>query len=177
MSTYIALLRGINVGGINKVPMADLRAMLEGLGFANVQTYIQSGNAVFAGEGAPGEVRDKIEGAFAAKFGFAVPILVITADELDAAAVGNPFAQASDDPAKVHLGFMASEPIPEDTALLKSKPHSGEKWEIRGRFLYFHTPAGMGTSKLFPSIERTLKVAVTFRNWRTVEVLRGMAAV
>ena len=171
----IALLRGINVGGNNKMPMADLRAMLEGLGFVGVQTYIQSGNAIFAGEGAAGDLQAKIEAAITTKFGFSVPVMVVSADDLNAAIAANPFVDVIDNPAKSHLGFMSAAPTADAIALLKTKPHSGEQWKVRGRIFYLHTPQGMGTSKLFPAIERTLKVAVTFRNWRTVEVLAGMA--
>ncbi len=175
MANYIALLRGINVSGANKVPMADLRAMLTGLGFDNVQTYIQSGNAVFSAVGDESTLRRGIEAAFIAQFGFAVPILVISSEALLAAIAANPFAHTLDDPTKLHLGFMADEPSTEAVKLLKTKPHAGEEWQIIGRCFYFHTPVGMGTSKLFPFIERTLKVAVTFRNWRTAEAVRGMA--
>jgi uncharacterized protein (DUF1697 family) len=174
MTNYIALLRGINVSGANKVPMTDLRAMLVGLGFENVQTCIQSGNAVFGAAHEQGVLQGLIEAAFVERFGFAVPIIAISSEALTAAIAANPFAHALDDPAKLHLGFMAAEPSAEAVALLKTKPHSGEVWQIFGKNFYFHTPAGMGTSKLFPYIERTLKVAVTFRNWRTVEALRGM---
>ncbi len=175
MTNYITLLPGINVSGAYKVPMADLRAMLVGLGFETVQTYIQSGNAVFGTTYEQGALQGLIEAAFVARFGFAVPIIVIASEALTAAIAANPFAHALDDPAKLHLGFMAAEPSVEAVALLKTKPHSGEVWQIIGRCFYFHTPVGMGTSKLFPFIERTLKVAVTFRNWRTVEAVSGMA--
>jgi uncharacterized protein (DUF1697 family) len=174
VSHYIALLRGVNVSGANKVPMADLRAMLVGLGFIHVQTYIQSGNAVFGTTYEQGVLQGLIEAAFVKRFGFAVPIIVISSEALTAAIAANPFVHALDDPAKLHLGFMAAEPSAEAAELLKTKPHSGEVWQIIGKNFYFHTPAGMGTSKLFPYIERTLKVAVTFRNWRTVEAVRGM---
>lgn len=174
MANYIALLRGINVSGANKVPMADLRAMLMGLGFEGVQTYIQSGNAVFISGLGQGALQGLIEAAFVTRFGFAVPIIVISGEALTAAVAANPFAHAMDDPAKLHLGFMAAEPSAEAVAILKTMPHSGEVWQISGKRFYLHTPAGMGASKLFPFIERTLKVAVTFRNWRTVEALREM---
>ncbi len=175
MNYYIALLRGINVSGANKVPMADLRAMLASLGFEDVQTYIQSGNAVFTATVEQGALQGLIEAAFVKRFGFAVPIIVISSESLTAAIAANPFGHALDDPTKLHLGFMAAEPSAEAVALLKTKPHSGEAWQIIGQCFYFHTPAGMGISKLFPYIKRTLKVAVTFRNWRTVEAVRGMA--
>lgn len=174
MTKYIALLRGINVSGANKVPMADLRVMLEGLGFGDVQSYIQSGNAVFSSGLEQGALQELIEAAFVTRFGFAVPIIVISSEALAAAIAANPCAHALDDPTKLHLGFMATEPSAEAVERLKTKPHTGEEWQIIGCYFYFHTPAGMGTSKLFPYIERTLKVAVTFRNWRTVEAVRGM---
>jgi uncharacterized protein (DUF1697 family) len=174
MTNYIALLRGINVSGANKVPMADLRAMLVGLGFETVQTYIQSGNAVFGTTYEQGALQGLIEAAFVERFGFAVPIILISSEALTAAIAANPFVHALDDPAKLHLGYMAAEPSAEAVELLKTKPQSGEMWQIIGKNFYFHTPAGMGTSKLFAYIERTLKVAMTFRNWRTVEALREM---
>ena len=140
-----------------------------------MQTYIQSGNAVFGARQEQGALQGMIEAAFFERFGLTVPIIVISSEALAAAIAANPFAHGLDDPTKLHLGFMAAEPSTEAVALLKTKPHSGEAWRISGKNFYFHTPAGMGTSKLFPFIERTLKVAVTFRNWRTVEALRGIA--
>ncbi len=175
MNYYITLLRGINVSGANKVPMTDLRAMLVGLGFEDVQTYIQSGNAVFSSGLEQGALQGLIEAAFVKRFGFAVPIIVISSEALTAAVAANPFVDAVGDPTKLHLGFMAAESSEAAVAHLKTKPHSGEEWQIIGQNFYFRTPAGMGTSKLFPYIERTLKVAVTFRNWRTVEAVKGMA--
>jgi uncharacterized protein (DUF1697 family) len=96
---YIALLRGINVSGANKVPMADLRAMLVGLGLKDVQTYIQSGNAVLGAVHQPNMLQRLIEASFVERFGFAVPIIVISSEALTAAIAANPFAHALDDPA------------------------------------------------------------------------------
>ena len=146
MTIFIALLRGINVGGNNKMPMADLRAMLEGLGFVNVQNYIQSGNALFAGEGAALEVQAKIEVAITATFGFSVPVMIVSADDLDAAIAANPFADVIDNPAKSHLGFMSAAPSADAIALLKTKPHSGEQREVRGQRVPRPCPPASGTS-------------------------------
>jgi uncharacterized protein (DUF1697 family) len=177
VNTFIALLRGINVGGNNKMPMADLRALLSGLGFGHIQTYIQSGNAVFMADEENCEtVRLQIETAIADKFGSAVKLIVLTAAEILKAAACNPYASITDDPAKLHLGFMADEPDIIALEALRTKPRGTDQWTVADRIFYLHAPDGIGKSILVPFVERTLKVPVTFRKWRTVITLVNLAA-
>jgi uncharacterized protein (DUF1697 family) len=176
VTTYIALLRGINVGGNNKVPMADLRTLMSGMGFGNVRTYIQSGNVVFtAAEENPESVQMKLETGVSDRFGFAVKVMVLTAADILKAVAGNPYTAITDDPAKLHLGFMANEPDTAALEALKSKPQGTDQWTSMDQFFYLYAPDGMGKSVLAPFVERTLKAPVTFRNWRTVLTLKEMA--
>lgn len=178
MTTFVALLRGVNVGGNNRVPMADLRALLSGMGFGNVQTYIQSGNAVFtAAEDNPETIRLQIETAIADRFGIAVKVMVLTAVEIINAVRSNPYREVTEDSAKLHLGFMAAEPEPAALEALRTKPQGDDQWRSVDRLFYLHAPDGIGKSALAPFVERTLKVPVTFRNWRTVVTLHEMASV
>ena len=175
MTLFVALLRGINVGGNNKVSMAELRALLTGIGFGNVQTYIQSGNAVFSADVANSEtVRAQLEMAIAKHFGFVVSVLVLSATEFFVAAKFSPFAPDICDPAMVHLGFMAASPHAAALDNLRTKPQGTDLWLAVDRVFYLYAPVGLGKSILAPFIERTLKVPVTFRNWRTVLTLKGM---
>lgn len=175
MTTFVALLRGVNVGGINKLPMADLRALMTEMGFGNVQTYIQSGNVVFtAGEVECEPVRLRLEAAIADRFGFSPLIIVLTAAQFLNAAHSNPFGDFTHYPAKLHVGFMATPPEMSALKDLLTKPQGTDQWSVAGAMFYLHAPDGMGKSVLAPFIERTLKVPVTFRNWRTVLALSDM---
>jgi uncharacterized protein (DUF1697 family) len=176
MNRYITLLRGVNVSGTNILKMADFRAFLTGFGFENVETYIQSGNAVFSSPKSIDEAQKLVSAAFPARFGFLPKMMLLTAVELAAAIAGNPFAARDADPARLHAGFMDWEPDAEALARVAAKARLSEEYEIRGRVFYLFTPDGLGESKFAASIERTLKVAVTFRNWRTVLALGEMAS-
>jgi uncharacterized protein (DUF1697 family) len=174
MNTHILFLRGVNVSGANMVKMAEFRALLSELGYKGVETYIQSGNAVFVSPSSIEAIHQRVSEAFPARFGFAPKIMLVTAEALAAAIAGNPFAERGADPARLHAGFMDGEPDAE--ALVAAKVRTSEEYEIRGRVFYLFTPEGIGKSKFAEGIERTLKVAVTFRNWRTVLALGEMAS-
>ena len=176
MNTYILLLRGLNVSGANIVKMAEFRAFLSGLGFAGVETYIQSGNAVLGSKLVKNEVHDVISTAFPARFGFAPIMMLVTAEELGAAITGNPFTDPGIDPARLHLGFMAESCSAEATEKIAAKPRGREEYLIAGSVFYLHSPDGVGKSKFFEGLERMLGVPVTFRNWRTVLALAAMAS-
>ena len=175
MTTFICLLRGVNVGGNNRIKMAEFRAFLGSLGFGHVETYVQSGSAVFTSElGDCASVRRQIADAFHPKFGFVPKIMVLTAEDLNQAIFNNPFPEAEAEPAKLHFGFMQETPDSGAIELLKSKPNAGEQWRVIGAVFYLYSPLGMGKSVLAPFIERTLKVPITMRNWNTVVALAGM---
>ncbi len=174
VNTHILLLRSVNVSGANIVKMAGLRAFLSELGFEGVQTYIQSGNAVFSSPKSVGDVHLLISHAFAPRFGFAPKMMLVTAEDFADAIAGNPFTDPGIDPARLHLGFMADAPDGEAARAVAAKPRDSEEYQIEGRVFYLHSPEGVGKSRFFEGLERTLKVPVTFRNWRTVLALRTM---
>ncbi len=176
MTRYILLLRGINVSGANIIKMADFRAFLSGLGFESVESYIQSGNAVFSSLISSDEVHELVLVAFPARFGFSPKMMLVSVEELAAVRGGNPFDETSIDPARLHVGFLAQEPGREAVTALAAKTRTSEEYQIKGRVFYLITPDGLGKSKFAASVEKTLKVPVTFRNWRTVNVLADMAA-
>lgn len=171
MPVYIALLRGINVGGNKKIKMADLTALLESLGFVGAQTLLQSGNVVFKSDLADSaQIARQIESGIEATFGFQSQILLRTLDQFRAAVESHPFsADQINEPAKILLMFLSRTPDSDAVdALVKS--HAGpEEMTLKGDVLYIFYPDGMGRSKLdHPLVERRLKVAATGRNWNTV---------
>lgn len=175
MKTYVALLRGINVGGKNSLPMRVLISILENSGAQNVRTYIQSGNAVFQSAETPPhhlakELSDKIEICC----GFKPFILVLDSDAFDRAMANNPFPEAATDPGSLHLGFLASIPQNPDMKKLTSLRAESEHFQLIDTVFYLHAPEGVGRSKLAVSSEKLLGVQMTDRNWKTVCKIREM---
>lgn len=176
MPHYVALLRGINVGGNNKLPMADLAAIFTDLGATNVRTYIQSGNVLFeaparAASALPGAATAAIE----ARLGLRVPIVMRSASEFAAALEGNPFVERDTDTDHLYVAFLATAPSEARTAALDPARFSPDAFEVRGREIYLHFPNGAGRSKLTNDyFDRTLATTSTIRNWRTVEALASM---
>jgi len=178
MPTYISLLRGINVGGHNNVPMERLRALCEELGFQQVKTFIQSGNVVFeTAKRSPAELSLKLEKRILAEFGFPVSVVTRTVDELGQAIAGNPFGKESKaEPAKVHIAFLSQAPKAEAVKKLETLATKTEQLRHAGREVYLYYRDGMGKAKLTGAvIERALGVAATARNWNTVTKLYEMA--
>jgi uncharacterized protein (DUF1697 family) len=179
MATRIALLRGINVGGRHKVPMADLRALCAELGWTDVRTYIQSGNLVFGAKGGAVALEAALEEAIGRRFGFPVPVIVRTADEWRSHVEGNPFPDTSrDDPGRVMLSLSKAPPAPDAAAGLLERARADERIERVGDALWIHYPRGIARSKLTPALlDRLVGSPVTARNWRTVlkidELTRG----
>jgi len=175
MTAYIALLRGINVGGHKAVPMARLTEIVAAAGGADVRTYIQSGNVVFAhGAGEPALQAD-LEQQIADEFGFAVPVVLRTAAEMAGVVDGNPYPGV--EPTKLLVAFLAEPPPVELVDGIDRAPFGAEEFTVEGRQVYLHLPGGAGRSKLVPALGRTLlKAPATTRNWRTVETLLAMAA-
>jgi uncharacterized protein (DUF1697 family) len=172
MNTWIALLRGINVVGKNKLPMKELAATLEAAGFNSVRTYIQSGNVVFrSARGTARTLSERIEELVLANFGFAPRVIVITAGELAAAVRGNPFPGAQRDHKSLHLYFLAERPSKLDLESLARIDAGSEEFALKGGVFYLYTPDGFAESVLRPRIERCLGVAATARNWRTANEL------
>ena len=176
MTTYIALFRGVNVGGNRMLPMKDLRLLLEQTGCCDVQTYIQSGNAIFRSEmsDTAGFAR-KISTAIGKRFGFEPRVLVLTGADLERAAAANPYPEADAHPQSVHLFFLAEKPKAAALAALDALRTRRERYTLAGKVFYLHTPDGFGISKLGERAERALGVDATARNWRTVTTLLEMA--
>ncbi len=179
METWIALLRGVNVVGRNKLPMKLLAAELEAIGLSGVKTYIQSGNVVFRCPSARAKkIAAEISAAIAAKFGFKPHVAVISAKGLAAAAAANPFPESATelDGRTLHFFFLAKSPAAIDQARLEAVRRQSERWQIKGAFFYLHAPDGFGDSKLAAQVERILGVTATARNWRTVRALLDLAS-
>jgi uncharacterized protein (DUF1697 family) len=173
MGLWIALLRGVNVSGAGKLPMAEFRALLGGLGLGAVRTYIQSGNAVFESDRPAAELEAAIRDAVAGQFGFAPETFVRTAEEMSSALTDHPFAGA--DPKFVHVCFLRETPAP-DGAALQALALPGDGWHVGPHRFTLHTPAGYGTSKLAERLPRLLPQPMTARNLRTIAALVEMIA-
>ena len=176
MQAYIALFRGINVGGSHLLPMKELKLVLEKNGCVDVQTYIQSGNAIFrCAMFDAAHLARRLGAAVSRSHGFEPRVVVLSRGELERAAADNPFPEAGEDPGSVHLFFLAEIPKKPDLKSLVALKAKTERFELKGRILYLHTPDGFGRSKLAQRAERLLGVEATARNWRTVTTLLEMA--
>lgn len=175
----IALLRGINVGGNKKVPMARLRELFEQLGHRAVRSYVQSGNVVFTAadpKATPAQLGQQVEQAIEEEFGFPVAVTIRTRDELAAVIAADPFAGVADHPSRYHVVFLADEGDPRRLAEVDAAAFEPERFALHGRELYLWTPEGIGRSKLAQALsERRLGAAATARNWRTVTTLLALA--
>lgn len=175
-SAYIALLRGINVGGHNKIPMAGLRELCTKLGFGDVQTYIQSGNVVFTARKNACAVEALLESAILKHFSLAISVLVRNASIWPDYVAGNPFPEiANDSPGLLILCLSKLSPKLDAVAALRERATDGERIERVGDTIWLHCPNGFGQSKLSPTfLDRVVGSPVTARNWRTVVKLFEM---
>jgi len=172
---YAVLLRGINVGGKAKVPMAELRTMLSKLGYTEVRTLLQSGNVVVAAPGSAGKVARQIEEGVKDTFGLDVSCLVWSRDQLQAVIDGNPLADVATDGAKMMAFFLSERPDP--TRLAENDPQSLAPEHIRvgDQVVYQWCPDGfLEAPPVGPFLEKRLGVRATARNWNTVTKLAGM---
>lgn len=178
MNRFIALLRGINVSGRHAVPMAELRSLCGELGWTGVRTYIQSGNVLFEAEADAAQLEAELEEGLARRFGFAPAVMVRRVSQLNGYAKANPFREAAaSEPNRVLMGLAKHPPAEDAGEALQARAANGERVALAGGALWFHYPAGVGTSKLSPSlIDRLAGSPVTARNWRTVVKLGEMAA-
>lgn len=177
MITYIALLRGINVGGNNPLPMKELREILAALACENVRTYIQSGNAVFTSNAEPESLTSEIRLAIEERFGFSPKLLLLSHERLVAIAASNPFPDAEQKPKSLHVGFLADKPTNPDLDRLRDRKTKSEEFSLNDDAFYLYAPDGVGRSKLAGQVEKCLGVDVTARNWRTVTKLLELASV
>lgn len=174
--TFIALLRGVNVVGANSLPMKDLVHILESMGLRNVKTYIQSGNAVFqATDKEVAGLAEKIKARIQRERGFGPEVMLLRLGELETAMASNPYPEADSNPKALHLTFLASAPAKAGLTALAAIREPSEQYTLKGRVFYFWAPAGVGRSKLFSRVEKSLGVAGTARNWRTICKLLELA--
>ncbi|MGB7344527.1 MAG: DUF1697 domain-containing protein [Pirellulaceae bacterium] len=177
MTTWIALLRGINVGGKNLLPMAKLRSDLEDLKFKNVRTYIQSGNVVFESTAkTASSLAKKIATRIGAEHGFRPHVFVLKSGDLQTAVNSNPFPQAVADPKTLHFFLLASPPTKPNLTSIEAAKSPTEQYKLTDSVFYLHAPDGIGRSKLAANIEKHLGVVTTARNYRTIEKLLSMIA-
>ena len=177
MSTHIALLRGINVGGHRKVPMAALRALCTKLGFGDVSTYVQSGNVVLTSSESPADVATALERGIVERFGFEVDVVVVGAEHWRRMLEQNPLAdEAARDPAHTTLLLFKRPPPDGFAARLQERGRDGEVVRAVGDALYLHFPRGQARSKVVGCIDRDAGSPGTMRNWNTVIALDSLAA-
>ncbi|MFI6038957.1 DUF1697 domain-containing protein [Streptomyces sp. NPDC051315] len=177
-TTYAALLRGINVGGAKKVPMAALRTLLEGLGLDHVRTYLQSGQAVFsAGHGDEDGLAREITRAVEKQFGFGVDVIVRDHAYLKAVAEACPFPAADLEARQLHVTYFSAPVGPDRFTGIDQAAHLPEEFRLGDRALYLYAPDGLGRSKLAEQLSRprvTKGLIATTRNWNTVVKLVEM---
>jgi len=183
MASHVALLRGINVGGRNKVPMAELREVVTSLGHTGVTTYIQSGNVLFTTpEADPVKLSSDLEAAITGTFGIKSRVVVLSRDELDQILDRNPYPDEPN-PKLVHVVFLNGEPPPDLLERIKAAQSAAAAKGSRdtvtaiGPALYLNTPDGYGTSELAQVLLRILGqagTAATARNWATARALLSL---
>jgi uncharacterized protein (DUF1697 family) len=175
MKSWVALLRGINVVGRNKVPMKDLALAFERAGFRSVRTYIQSGNVVFQSRtGSARTLAATISKLVKKKFGFEPQVMVVSAAELAAAVRGNPFPGAHQNHKLLHIFFLSARPRRPDLESLERARAGREEFALKDGFFYLYTPDGFPDSVVRSKMERCLGVLATGRNWRTANELLKM---
>jgi uncharacterized protein (DUF1697 family) len=173
MNSYIALFRGINVGGNNILPMKELAGILEDLGCEKVKTYIQSGNVVFQSKKEqPHELAGEITAKILEHYGFEPKVILLEKSDLQDAIENNPFA--TDDGKALHFFFLASRPEKADLERLMALKSASEAYKLHKKVFYLYTPDGLGRSKLATKVEQCLGIPATARNWNTVSKLLSL---
>jgi uncharacterized protein (DUF1697 family) len=178
MSTYISMIRGINVGGAKKVLMKDLAALYEACGFTNIRTYVQSGNVVFdSTEKKPAAISKTIEAGIEKKYKFHADAVVRTPQDFENVILGNPFSKKSGvDTRRLYVTFLSDAPDAQGLQNVAGAASGADQFEIGGREIFLFCPDGYGTTKLSNNFfESKLKRVATTRNWNTVTTLYGMA--
>lgn len=168
MKTFVALLRGINVGGKNILPMNEFRALLTSLGCEDVATYIQSGNAVFRSKSDAAELSESLAARINSKFGFRPAVMLLPAADFVAIADANPFESDEVDAKFLHIWFLREPAKNVNRSRLQKAAAVGEEFELTKSAFYLCAPNGIGRSKLAADVEKCLGVQATARNCRTV---------
>lgn len=177
MGRQVALLRGINVGGHRRVPMARLRELMGGLGYGDVRTYVQSGNVVFSGpDVSPQTATERLSGELTEAFGFEIAVVLRSGEELAEVVAANPLRVLATDPARYHVLFLEGELDPGRVADIDPARFEPEAFALAAREVFLWTPEGIGRSPLAQALSpKRLGLAATARNWRTVEKLLALA--
>jgi len=176
---YIALLRGINVAGKKIVKMEDLRASFEALGFGRVRTYVQSGNVIFEAKRTSSyDLTKIITTEISRDFGFPIPVVLRTSDEIGQIAGDNPFLNERGlDHSKLHVTFLSALPARDAKERIDALNARPDQFRVRGREIYLYCPNGYGRSKLSNnSLEKALLTGATTRNWKTVSTLARISS-
>lgn len=177
MTAWIALLRGINVGGHNRLPMKGLSEIFEAAGCQQVRTYIQSGNVVFnARANSVGQFGDAIGRAIEKQYGFRPSIQLLRAKALRTAIASNPYPKATSEPKSLHLCFLEASPQKTHISDAEKLLSETESFKVIGSRLYLHAPDGIARSKFAKGIDRALHTNATARNWRTITELAKLVS-
>jgi uncharacterized protein (DUF1697 family) len=172
VTVYVALLRGINVGGKNKVPMGALREVFAALGHEDVVSYIQSGNVVFTSAAKEAKISSDLAAAIKQEFGLPVPVIVRSRGELARVTKSNPYLKAATGPSQLHVTFLAVKPTAAAIKQLDPDRGAPDEFTVKGREIFMYLPHGMGRSKLtIDYFEKRLGTLATARNWNTVNKL------
>src|ERR1700729_1230064 len=176
MTAQIALLRGINVGSHNRIPMADLRGLLAELGYPDARTLVQSGNIVLSTELAPDELAAELERAIVDRFGVRTPVVVRTREELAEVVALDPLGDVAEEHKLYQVSFLSAEPDPEAVAKIAQDDFAPEIFVQVGREIYAWHPGGIHNSRLARMLsDKRLGVIATARNWKTTTKLLEMA--
>lgn len=174
---YAVLLRGVNVGGRNKIAMADLRQILTDLGHGDVKTHLQSGNGVLSADQAPDELAAGIATAITARTGLKCAVMIRTGAELAEVVAGNPLGREPENPSRFFVAFLSAEPQKAAAAALAKQDFGSDRAWLRGRHVYSWVPNGLADTKLtYALLEKQLGVVATARNWNTVRKLAELTA-
>ena len=175
--THLVLLRGVNVGGKNSLPMVAFSALLRDAGAIEVRTYLQSGNALVRVTSAVARtLQAELTGLIAERNGLSIPAMLFTASELREAAAAHPLAPKDADPRTLHVAFLAAEPATGAGRLLDPARSPPDRFTLRGRLLYLSLPNGVGRTRFTSDyLDRALGTVCTIRNWRTVRALAALA--
>ncbi len=177
MPRYVALLRGINVGKNNRISMADLRNLIEGLGHADVRTHLNRGNVVFTASEQPNEtLATDIQTAITSTLDLDVPVIVRTGQEMREVVANNPFPEHAANHTTLHVTFLGATPDPNLVAALADAPRGDDNYRPIGSEIYLHYPNKISGAIFMPNgLDRALNMSTTSRNWRTVSALAEMA--
>lgn len=169
MKIKIAILRGINVGGKRKILMSDLRLLLEKIGFKDVKTYIQSGNVIFKSNKSNAEIISEIKKTVNQNFGFDVPVIIRTSEDLEHIVNSNTFYKQENDVSKLHLTFLSTKPTNDIIGKVELFNSSPDKFIIKDENVFIYCEGKYHKSKLTNNFfEKKLEVEATTRNWKTV---------